>query len=977
MNKLARLWYQIGRIGYESNMEPGVVQRLAISNQLMVSLCLVLWLMLPVFSLSWATVGLLLVLTILYLSGLVWNHYGGYLWAKLGLVSYHAIGSVVLLACGTPTDYGTEGAKLVLLAFVLLPLVLFEQEEWQYGGIGVALAMLSFSNFDWLRSTWPGALGDNAAWIAQRIYANYYLHSMAVLTIIGIAWISKSQLHNVAQRVGQLNTALRMANQELTIQGTSLEQQRQRLEDLNREMEKRQRTLLQQNRRLLESEVRYETLANAAQEGIVIYMDGLVVDTNGRFCAMTGFERDEVINSYILNFISPGQRKEALAHFKHPAGETIQLQGIRNNGTLYSLLVLTKPLDYDNNRHEQRCVALFSDESEKEAMQAELQSSRANLTAILEHTDDMIWSINIQYRLVFFNDEFKAFYLQHFGPDIQVGDSIIDQIPEQTNYWKSLYDRALQGESFRVEYRWHAERIAEMAFNPITNEQDFVTGVAVFSRDITARKRDEDLLQQTEAQLRAILHSAPIPVVVVELNQDLIRYANAPFSDMVSVPLEQAIGQRVFDYFLHAHDRQQIYTILAVEEYIENYETTIVTATGEELWVIISLDKFIWQNQPCLVGTFLDISARKANEDHILEANAKLEAALEDLKVAQHQLIVSEKMAALGQLVASVAHEVNTPISAVLSANRANLKLWEEITADIPEVLAQLNPQQRAGFRHLLTLAHHQVQTLSSREERALRNQFTQHLQSQELAAASELATALIRMNIHQWDDALIDVLKDPQAQSIVAAAQTLVQLRINAHHIALAADRTATVVKSLKNYSRVEWSDHLLPVDVAENIELALGVFQNQFNKGVILEKQYEAHPVIEGYPDELVQVWISIISNAMYAMQQKGKIVIQLTCDHYAATVAITDDGPGIPKSILARVFEPFFTTKPAGEGSGLGLDICRRVVEKHQGQICAQSEPGETAIIVVLPLKVVPMESNAGATNTGQASLNEQKQ
>ncbi|MCS7298065.1 MAG: ATP-binding protein [Bacteroidia bacterium] len=110
---------------------------------------------------------------------------------------------------------------------------------------------------------------------------------------------------------------------------------------------------------------------------------------------------------------------------------------------------------------------------------------------------------------------------------------------------------------------------------------------------------------------------------------------------------------------------------------------------------------------------------------------------------------------------------------------------------------------------------------------------------------------------------------------------------------------------------------------------------------------------PQLYLFTDEIGQVWTNLIQNAIQAMQGQGELWIQAQRVGDELQVAFIDTGPGIPPEILPRIFEPFFTTKAKGEGTGLGLDICRRIVEKHQGRITVESRPGRTQFVVHLPL------------------------
>jgi len=130
------------------------------------------------------------------------------------------------------------------------------------------------------------------------------------------------------------------------------------------------------------------------------------------------------------------------------------------------------------------------------------------------------------------------------------------------------------------------------------------------------------------------------------------------------------------------------------------------------------------------------------------------------------------------------------------------------------------------------------------------------------------------------------------------------------------------------------------------------LTLCQNQLKKGIEVVKNYEDIPDILCYPDELNQVWTNLIYNAIHAMDGSGRLGIDIAGQGSDIAVRITDSGHGIPEAIRERIFEPFFTTKPAGEGSGLGLDLVRKIIDRHQGRIEVESQPGKTTFSVFLP-------------------------
>ncbi|NEP27660.1 ATP-binding protein, partial [Moorena sp. SIO3I6] len=149
--------------------------------------------------------------------------------------------------------------------------------------------------------------------------------------------------------------------------------------------------------------------------------------------------------------------------------------------------------------------------------------------------------------------------------------------------------------------------------------------------------------------------------------------------------------------------------------------------------------------------------------------------------------------------------------------------------------------------------------------------------------------------------------------------------------------------------------SGEKIDAQITDGIDTVLTLYHNQLKHGVDVYRNYDdSLPVIGCYPDELNQVWTNLIHNALQAMENKGTLTINVRQQDDQIKVSITDTGKGIPPEIQPKIFQPFFTTKPAGEGSGLGLDIVRKIVEKHHGHMEVDSVPGETTFTVSLPIQ-----------------------
>ncbi|MBW1711851.1 MAG: HAMP domain-containing protein, partial [Deltaproteobacteria bacterium] len=303
------------------------------------------------------------------------------------------------------------------------------------------------------------------------------------------------------------------------------------------------------------------------------------------------------------------------------------------------------------------------------------------------------------------------------------------------------------------------------------------------------------------------------------------------------------------------------------------------------------------------------------NYSHHLEAmvekrTAELEKALSDLKQTQSQLIQSEKLAAVGQLAAGIAHEINTPTQYVSD----NTRFLEEASG---------------GLLRLLTKYNRLLEAVKAQEETS--------------GLVKEVEAAL--------EEADLEYLIEEIPKAIEQSLEGL--------------DRVASIVRAMKEFSHPDAEEKTM-VDLNKNIENTITVARNEWKYVAEMETDLDPSlPLTPVLPGEFNQVVLNIIINAAQAIAQvvgdgsqgKGTITVATRRQDGWAEIRIGDSGPGIPEEIKGKIFDPFFTTKEVGQGTGQGLAIARSViVDKHGGELTFETEPDKgTVFIIRLPLEV----------------------
>ena len=313
-----------------------------------------------------------------------------------------------------------------------------------------------------------------------------------------------------------------------------------------------------------------------------------------------------------------------------------------------------------------------------------------------------------------------------------------------------------------------------------------------------------------------------------------------------------------------------------------------------------------------------------------------------------------DKLAALGKLSAGLAHELNNPSAAAVRASEALLDCLERLRK--LERDPSLNDANCAEISVAEEDIHKKLQPAVFRDEldRSDREEsLITWLEASSVKDPWKVAPMLVEANVEKEHLQRLQEVSGPAFSAELMRFATMLDMERLAQQIGHSTKRISGLVRAIKEYSYMDQSP-VQPVDIVHGIENTLTILDHKLRKGISVQRQFAPDlPRVTANGSELNQVWTNLIDNATDAMKGKGALTIRAAREGDVVLVEIADNGPGIPKEDQSHIFEPFFTTKPVGQGTGLGLDAVRRIINKVGGTISFTSVPGDTRFQVRIPV------------------------
>jgi len=674
-----------------------------------------------------------------------------------------------------------------------------------------------------------------------------------------------------------------------------------------------------------------QTIINTMNEGLAILnRDLTITGFNRKLIELSGYEEKEVLGRSALNFFTEESKERIKNEMskKRLKGlpSTYEAEGFTKDGRRVHLLISAAPL-YNEKGEITGSVAVLTEITHLKEMEKKLKEYAEKLEEKVEERTRKLKETELRYSTLFQNVREGVFIADEEGRIIEANPGFISlfgyQSKKEVIRKKVLLNHSVDRETYqRIEERIKKEGEVsgiEASFkrNDGTTFHSLLFSSAIREEgrrarrffgtiiDITERKLLEKKLKEALDYVENIIESSHDIIITLDLSRRIVTFNRAA---------ELAFG------YLRVEVLGQSSDILYAEKEVGEKIFKATLNKGRFEGEVVNKRKngaifYSYLSSSCLknragevigvMGVSHDITKEKELAEEKERYTKELERSLKELKKTQDQLIQAEKMASLGQLLAGIAHELNTPIS-FISANLRALTEYQPILEELVSIC-------ESGAKKLIE---------AKRKEEG------------------EKALSFLREN----------KLKEIIDDIALLASQSL-----------KGAERMIRLISDLRKFSRMDRGE-LISTDVNACLDTALALLHNEIKYKAEVIRDYGDIPQILSAAGRLEQVFVNLLLNAAQAIKEKGKITITTRKEGENVVIKISDTGCGISKTDLPHIFDPFFTTKPRDKGTGLGLSIVYNIVKQHGGDIKVESRKGVgTTFTITLP-KIPPTPSTS---------------
>ena len=703
--------------------------------------------------------------------------------------------------------------------------------------------------------------------------------------------------------------------------------------------------LKQTENELQSSQNQLQSIFTAAPCGIGVVINRHFTYVNNYFCEMTGYNESEILgqNSRMLYLTDAEYKRVGIEKYNQiveNAVGTVETQFKCKDGRIIDIKLSSSPLDMSDWSKGVSFTAM--DITNEKATEKALEKRIIALTKPLENTD------------ISFSELFNLEEIQNiqdlFSAATGVGSVITSsngtQITKPScfcNYCTNIINCTKKGKEYCLASNIE---LGKVNFKGPTISSCNKCGILSAGASITiggkhianwiighVRQKNHseqevlEFAREIGADEQSALFEYKQTTVMPEEHFGIVANALFAFANQLSNTAYQNVQQ--------AH---LIYKSKRAEEVVKNYNKVLKSEVEKRTEELETKNELL----------------RKEIEERIKTEN--------ELQETQTHLIQSEKMASIGQLASNIAHEINTPLGAIGSSNTITKQFFDDIIEMLENYSHIFQTKNNNLIKKIVKYSSNQeAPILSTREIRQMRNALTKELEGKVQCSPSILAGFLVSSGISDVYKEYLPIFNNSDSERLLDMLEKITAIYQGNVIIEQAIQQSSRIVFALKEYARAGDKEIKVLASVRKSLETAITLYTNKIKHGLELDLDLEDVPEIFCFPSELNQVWTNLIHNSIQAMQEKGEMKISLKRSNNMIEVKISDSGCGIPDEIKDKIFDPLFTTKPSGMGSGLGLDIVKRIIDRHNGAIRVESKEGiGSTFTVTLPI-IVKQESN----------------